>query len=76
MNSKITMIIGASVGTVAAIIILVLVMMGQNNYDQVFNPNPEAANMMHRCNNIQQYYEEIGSNIDIKCEKLVHALIN
>jgi len=45
--------------------------------NMIIHPEPTREQiMMHKCNNLQQYYGEVGVNVDIKCDKLVNALVN
>jgi len=67
----------------AGIIIAVVVFALQNAYKMnenlanTFNPEPTTEEiMMHKCNNLQQYYGEVGLDVNIKCDRLVNALVH
>ena len=64
------------VGIVIAVVIFAL----QNAYKMNENwantePTTEEI-MMHKCNNLQQYYGEVGLDVNIKCDRLVNALVH
>ena len=44
-------------------------------YQQFTQPTKEDI-MLHKCNNLQRYYGEVGLDVNIKCDRLVDALVN
>lgn len=48
-----------------------------DNWNQTFNSEPTTEQtMLHKCNNLQQYYGEVGLNVNLKCDRLVNALVD
>ena len=65
--------------SLVAIVIFTSIVAANDELDQKINGTPEErvkAAMNHRCNKLQEYYQEAGSDIDMKCDKLVSALVD
>jgi len=76
-NSIIYAVIIASIAIAITTLGIYTAIQMNEKWQKTFNPDPTPEQiLMHKCNNLQQYYGEVGVDVNIRCDRLVHALVD